>query len=125
MAPSARIHRELKTIAAMVKIYCRQHHDAPEMHAGELCKDCAGFLEYAGQRLVHCPFAKQKPTCGNCAVHCYKKEMQAKAKQIMCYSGPRMLWSHPLMAFCHLLDGRKKAQNLIFSPQKAKNKKLK
>ena len=122
MATSARINRELKTIAAMVKIYCRHHHDYPVMHAGDLCEECARFLEYAGKRLVLCPFAQQKPTCGNCTVHCYKKEMQAKAKQIMRYSGPRMIWSHPQMAFFHLLDGRKKAQDISFCPNNAKKK---
>ena len=125
MAASPRIDRELKTIAAMVKIYCRTHHDYAAVHAGELCEDCTRFLEYAGQRLVHCPFAKQKPTCGGCTVHCYQKEMQAKAKQIMRYSGPRMIWRHPLMAFFHLLDGRKKAQDLGFCPNKAKKKRQK
>ncbi len=108
MPLSARLDREFKTISAMVKIYCRQHHDHPVTRAGELCEDCSQFLEYAGQRLAHCPFAEQKPTCGNCTIHCYRQEMRAKAKQIMRYSGPRMLWRHPIMAFFHLLDGRKK-----------------
>ena len=120
MPSSGRLDRELKTITAMVKIYCRKHHDNQATHAGELCEDCNKFLEYVGQRLAHCPFAEQKPTCVNCTIHCYKKEMQAKAKQIMRYSGPRMLWHHPIMAFLHLLDGRKKPPETSFYRQKKK-----
>lgn len=99
-----RLSRELKTIAAMVKIYCRKHHTGLK---GSICKDCKDFLNYAEQRLAHCPFREQKPTCGKCTIHCYHKAMQAKAKKIMRYSGPRMLWTHPIMALRHLLDGRK------------------
>ncbi len=120
MPSSNRINRELKTITAMVGIYCRKHHDYPETHAGALCEDCTQFLEYAGQRLARCPFAEQKLTCGKCPIHCYKKEMQAKAKKIMRYAGPRMIWKHPIMAFYHLFDGMKKLPPSSFSRQKVK-----
>lgn len=108
MSHSARLDRELKTIAVMVNIYCHDHHKSAATQANTPCEDCSRFLEYARQRLAHCPFAEQKPTCGNCTIHCYKKEMQDKAKQIMRYSGPRMIWRHPVMALFHLLDSRKK-----------------
>ncbi len=121
MPLSARQDRELKTISVMVQIYCRKHHNSAAIQANALCEDCSNFLEYARQRLAHCPFAEQKPTCGNCTIHCYKKDMQAKAKQIMRYSGPRMLWSHPIMALYHLLDSRKKSP--APSPCRQKEKK--
>ena len=104
MLQQPRLSRELKTIAAMVIIYCCKHHDVQK---GTLCEDCKEFIQYAERRLAKCPFKEQKPTCGKCTIHCYQKAMQAKAKEIMRYSGPRMLWTHPIMAFCHLLDGRK------------------
>ena len=109
MLQPPRLSRELKTITAMVKIYCRKHHVCRK---GTVCEDCTEFLKYAEQRLTHCPFEEQKPTCGKCSIHCYKKQMQDKAKQIMRFSGPRMLWKHPIMAFFHVLDGRKKAPDL-------------
>ena len=101
----SRLARELKTITAMAKIYCHNRHNFPK---GSLCRDCTEFLEYAEQRLSHCPFKGQKPTCGKCPIHCYKQSMQTAAKQIMRYSGPRMLWNHPLMAFFHLLDSKRR-----------------
>jgi hypothetical protein len=109
MELTPRLSRELKTITAMVRLYCRDHHNCP---TAELCEECKNFLKYAEQRLSHCPFGEDKPTCGKCTVHCYKQAMQDKARQIMRYSGPRMVWNHPLLAFYHLLDGRKKAPDL-------------
>jgi uncharacterized protein YbbK (DUF523 family) len=118
MLLSPRLARELKTITAMVKIYCRNHHNFSKE---TVCEGCTVFLEYAEQRLSHCPFKEQKPTCGKCTIHCYNKEMQAKARQIMRYSGPRMLWNHPIMAFFHLLDGKKRVPNPRFCRKTEKN----
>ena len=100
--------RELQTIRAMVKIYCRKHHITQN---SAVCADCNDFLEYAIKRLTACPFKTQKPTCSKCLIHCYKTNMQAKAKLIMRFSGPRMLWRHPLLALYHLLDGRREIPN--------------
>ena len=105
---SSRLDRELKTIIAMVRIYCRRHHAAASAHNDEFCAECRIFVAYARQRLSHCPYGDQKPTCGNCPIHCYKKSMQDQAQKIMRYSGPKMAWRHPLMAYFHLIDSRKK-----------------
>jgi hypothetical protein len=34
--------------------------------------------------------------------------MQERIRDVMCWSGPRMLWRHPVLALRHLLDGQKK-----------------
>ena len=61
-----RMKREKKTIAYMVDIYCRGHH---ETH-GELCVECKQFQDYAYMRLDKCPFQDKKTTCGKCVIHC-------------------------------------------------------
>jgi hypothetical protein len=38
--------------------------------------------------------------------------MREKVKKVMRYSGPRMLWHHPILAVHHLIDGRKKPEKL-------------
>ena len=43
-----RITRERKTIEAMNKIYCNNHHKSDE----ELCQDCNELLEYAIEKNV-------------------------------------------------------------------------
>jgi len=106
MLPARRLKREMRTITAMVHIYCRDDH-LPVKEG--ICDDCSAFLHYAEKRLSRCPFQAQKPTCGKCPIHCYQKQMQDKARQIMRYSGPKMIWTHPVLAFCHILDGLRKA----------------
>ena len=94
--------RELKTIEAMVEMYCRHHHgDAP------LCADCSALFDYARRRLQRCVFGDAKPTCANCVVHCYTAEMREKVRIVMRWAGPRMLLRHPILGVSHLLDGRR------------------
>lgn len=96
--------REHKTIQAMVAIYCsRKQHNKGK----ELCDDCAQLFDYATKRLQKCPFGHEKPACSNCTIHCYNPEMRRKIKKIMRFSGPRMIWKHPIMALVHLLHKHK------------------
>ena len=98
----ARLERELKTVKRMIEIYCNDHHDdsAP-------CNSCTRLQEYAEKRLENCPFQQQKPTCGNCIVHCYNPGMKKKIIEVMRYSGPRMMLKHPLLALGHLIDSKR------------------
>ena len=47
-------------------------------------------------------YVKAKPTCRLCPIHCYKREMKERMRQVMRYAGPRMLLYHPLIALRHL-----------------------
>ena len=104
---SRRIARETKTITAMLSLYCRHHHKSDDPG---ICKQCKEIQDYAIKRLHNCPFIEIKPTCANCLVHCYKKDIRDKVRQVMRYSGPRLLFTHPILALCHILDGRIKPQ---------------
>jgi hypothetical protein len=102
-----RLAREWKTMSAMVRIYCRDHHHPTE----GLCAECRQFLDYAEVRLERCRFGGEKPTCANCPVHCYQRDRREQARVLMRYAGPRMMWEHPIMSLRHWLDGfRKVAQ---------------
>lgn len=102
---SNRLDREKATVQIMLKLYCKDHHHS----VGGLCSGCQELSDYAINRLTHCQFGESKPTCGKCTVHCYKPEMRKRIKEVMRYSGPRMLLTHPIAAIRHLIDGRKKA----------------
>jgi len=104
MPKSPRVDREKATVEAMIKLYCKQQHKPSQA----LCPDCQELLRYANKRVEQCKFGEKKTVCGDCPVHCYKKEMREKIQGVMRYSGPRMLLYHPLMAFQHLLDRRRK-----------------
>lgn len=100
-----RLSRELETIRAMMRIWCRDHHGTAE----GLCAECSEFMDYATKRLASCPYGEEKPTCGNCQIHCYGPQEREKARVMMRYSGPRMMIYHPIHAVRHLLDNRRPA----------------
>jgi hypothetical protein len=96
-----RLAREAKTIAAMIEIYCHANHRSPL----GICPDCRDLLEYAQTRVTRCPYQENKTTCARCLVHCYKPEMRARIRDVMVYSGPRMMFTHPYLTLRHTLDG--------------------
>ena len=109
-----RIEGEFRTIRAMIRIFCRDHHG---LDNGRLCRECGQLLSYAEKRLAHCPFQENKPTCGNCTVHCYRKDCREQVRRIMRYAGPKMIFRHPVMALRHLLAGRREAPTLPKAPK--------
>ena len=100
----SRMQREKKTIRAMVRLYCRHHHQT----SGGLCPDCQSLATYAEKRLNACPFLEDKTTCARCPVHCYNSAMQENVKKVMRFAGPRMIRHHPVLALRHFLDDRRK-----------------
>ena len=107
--------RELRTIAAMVRLYCRKHEHARK---APLCGDCGELLDYAARRLERCIFGDAKPTCANCVVHCYSADKREEIRNVMRWAGPRMLLRHPVLSVMHLLDGRRPAPALPAKPAK-------
>ena len=98
-----RISREGKTIEKMIRLYCRKLHRTGRY----LCDDCNGLLTYARLRLYNCPFNEGKTTCAKCPVHCYKPDMREKIRKVMRYSGPRMMYRHPILSIYHLIDKKR------------------
>ena len=103
---SPRTRRESRTVELMIQRFCWDTHH-PE---GELCDQCRDLLTYARRRLAACPFREKKPTCGNCAVHCYAPSMRERIRAVMRHSGPRLLWTNPYLSLMHLLDGLRKSR---------------
>ncbi|MHC4394165.1 MAG: nitrous oxide-stimulated promoter family protein [Planctomycetota bacterium] len=92
--------REKKTIVQMIKMYCRSHHNTT---SSRLCQNCEQLLQYALQRLDKCPFAPDKGPCSQCKTRCYEPSMRKLIREVMRYAGPRMLFTHPVLAINHLL----------------------
>jgi len=98
-------------------MYCHGH--GHERAAGApLCADCAELREYAARRLARCVFGDAKPACANCVVHCYRADMRERVREMMRWSGPRMLLRHPVLAILHLIDERRPAPRL---PERARH----
>ncbi len=88
---------EKKVVSRMIAIYCRSRHDSQN----GLCEECESLNSYALLRLERCPFGDGKPSCGSCTIHCYKKDMREKIRDVMRFAGPRMLLLHPIDTIKH------------------------
>ncbi len=92
--------KDLKVLVSFVRFFCRAKHSdrprvavaAPGVLSGDtqLCAECAGLVTYALEKRRKCPL-DPKPSCKNCHIHCYSKEHRALIREIMAYSGRRMI----------------------------------
>lgn len=103
---SRRLDRERRTVAAMIRLYCKGRHKTRE----GLCTDCASLWDYVQLRLERCPFQEDKPACVHCPIHCYQPALREKIQAVMRYAGPRMLWNHPILAVRHMRDASRKVK---------------
>ena len=99
--------REKQLVSQMIALYCKKNHGGES-----LCPDCAALDAYARQRSDKCPFMETKTFCSNCSVHCYKPEMREKIREVMRFSGPRMLFHHPVAALRHMIESKKEKKRL-------------
>ena len=98
--------KEQYVVEEMIRLYCRKNHPKEKRQEGQMCPDCQRLSDYAKQRSQKCPFMEEKTFCANCKVHCYKPEMREQIRQVMRFSGPRMLLYHPVLAIWHLVCSR-------------------
>ena len=99
--------REKVIVSRMIALYCRKNHGGKT-----LCPDCAALDAYARQRSDKCPFMETKTFCSNCRVHCYQPGMREKIRAVMRFSGPRMLFHHPIPAIRHMIESHKEKRRL-------------
>ncbi len=96
--------KDLKLLALFTAVHCRAHHHAeraplvaaePELaplrlERYPLCAGCRDFLAYAFARRLRCPL-DPKPACKHCHVHCYRSGHREQVREIMRFSGRRLL----------------------------------
>ncbi len=101
MSRESRLATEQRTVRVMIEMYCRAHH----RFDGGMCDECEELDRYAAGRIDRCPFQEAKPVCARCRVHCYRREQRERIREVMRFSGPRMLLHHPWLALLHGLAG--------------------
>lgn len=93
-------NKDIRLLGKFVEVYCTSRHSSVEhltvtlpegLGSRVICPECAGFLEYAIIKRVKCPLVDEKPSCKHCRVHCYDKPRREKVKEIMSYSGRRLM----------------------------------
>lgn len=107
MDATSKRQREKEVVTKMIALYCRRQHGSKT-----LCPECAELAAYATRRSDRCPFMETKTFCSNCPVHCYRKDMREKIREVMRFSGPRMLLHHPVMAIRHVIESKKEKKRL-------------
>lgn len=94
--------KEIALITCMVDVYCKKKHKRKQR-----CPQCQELLDYAVKRIELCPFMETKTFCSSCKVHCYQKEKREQVREVMRFSGPWMLFYHPITAISHVINTRR------------------
>ena len=105
----AKREKEKEVVSLMIRLYCKKNHGSRK----GLCPDCEDLERYARSRSEKCPFMESKTFCSNCKVHCYKPEMRQKIRTVMRFSGPRMIFYHPVMAIRHEMESTRERKKLL------------
>ncbi len=89
--------KEKQIINLMISLYCKKN-----CNQDDLCTDCLELLNYANKRIDNC--SKNKTFCSVCPSPCYQKEKRDKIKAVMKFSGPKMIFYHPIIAIKHIIN---------------------
>ena len=96
--------KELKTVRKMIEIYCKGQH---RRKSGDLCESCAELMHLCRSKGRAMPTYGRKKHFVPCAKHTVMhRPIGNELKEVMRYSGPRMLWIHPIMTIRHILLGK-------------------
>lgn len=104
--------KDIRLIGKFVEVYCAGHH-AGRVRSGfplpaglgerRLCGDCGEFMAYAVAKRLKCPLEAEKPTCKACRIHCYATAQRNKIREIMAYSGRKLILRGRLDYLWHYL----------------------
>jgi hypothetical protein len=112
----AKVRRDLRTLAKFITFYCERRHAGVEKQparlrtidvtsvcgrAVPLCAPCAKLLAHAFMKRLVCPLAP-KPTCRQCPQHCYAPAYRAQIREVMRFTGPRLVLRGRLDYLVHL-----------------------
>lgn len=101
---SARERKDVKVLALFTAVWCRARHDEAKtpllldepglrglgLERFRLCGECRELLDYAFARRLGCPL-DPKPACKHCHLHCYRPGHREQVREIMRFSGRRLI----------------------------------
>ena len=108
---------DLKTLVEFIALYCAHKHPDSERQlvvnkqhditaiAGSpvlLCDPCSKLLLHSFVKRSNCPM-EPKPACKHCPDHCYHPDYRARIREVMRYSGRKMVLSGRLDYLFELL----------------------
>ncbi|MGB9625281.1 MAG: nitrous oxide-stimulated promoter family protein [Phycisphaerae bacterium] len=116
-ASARALRRDLKTLATFIDVYCEHRHGDAEKKrvslkthdveaiAGKpivLCEACRKLLAHAFVKRSNCPM-NPKPACKKCPNHCYHPSYRERIREVMRFSGRKLVLSGRLDYLYHLL----------------------
>ncbi len=99
------VAHDIRILGKFISIYCEgKHPDATKSvvkGSGKIalyvdplevtvCNECKKLLLYAASKRILCPY-NPKPACKDCTTHCYGEPYRSKIREVMRYSGIRMI----------------------------------
>lgn len=97
---SRQMRKDIRLIGKFVEVYCAgKHRDGAtsmvavpgDTGSRRICQECRAFFEYAIKKRMKCPLEAEKPSCKHCRIHCYGTANREKIREIMAYSGRRLI----------------------------------
>lgn len=102
--------REKRVVGLMIRLYCNGNH---ETQGKNICSDCKELLAYTIARTDRCPHMETKTFCSNCTTSCYNPLMKEKIREVMRWSGPRMIFHHPVLALRHVIESKREQKSCV------------
>jgi hypothetical protein len=111
-----KLQKDLRLLAKFVQVFCKHKHaeraKAPfalKTHDVDslcrpgplLCAPCARLLGHAFIKRTRCPY-DPKPMCKKCPTHCYAQHCRDEMREVMKYSGRRLVLTGRLDYLLHL-----------------------
>ncbi len=109
---------DLHLLIKFIEVYCQGHHseqaecdlsflkyvDLKELtnKLPDLCPDCQKLLTHALVKRSTCPM-DPKPTCKHCTKHCYHPHYRQQIREVMKYSGKKLVLRGRIDYLIHLL----------------------
>ena len=100
-----KIKKDIEILAEFISIYCADRHGGAdrarvvadgvagtyiEPCAVTLCHECRKLLLHAVSKRLICPY-DPKPSCKKCKTHCYAPAHRDRIREIMKFSGMRLI----------------------------------
>ncbi|NUP88670.1 MAG: nitrous oxide-stimulated promoter family protein [Candidatus Sumerlaeia bacterium] len=115
--------RDLRVLGEFIALFCRGRHRGADRRPfaltdvdparifgrrlPSLCAGCEALLSHGIVKRLRCPVTP-KPMCKDCACQCYAPDYQARVRQVMRHSGPRMILRGRLHYLFHLRRQRRR-----------------
>ena len=112
-----KLRRDLKLLAKFIAIYCHAKHrgrpKAPPLlkthdvraicgRTPDLCPSCLKLLAHSFVKRTACPL-DPKPKCRKCPAHCFAPPYRARIREVMKYSGRRLVLRGRLDYLLHFI----------------------